>query len=76
MAIHSIGAGDFKAKCLKLLDEVAASKEPLTITKHGKPVARLVPIADEAPLFGALQGSVLYEGDIIAPLDNDWDATQ
>lgn len=70
----SIGAGDFKAKCLQLLDEVAAHREPLTITKRGKPVARLVPIPPEAQLFGALAGSVLDESDIIAPIDAEWES--
>lgn len=70
----SIGAGDFKAKCLKLLDEVATKREPLVITKHGKAVAKLVPMPPEAELFGALAGSVRQEGDIVSPLDNKWAA--
>ena len=69
-----IGAGDFKAKCLKLLDEVANKREPLVITKHGKAVAKLVPMPLDTQLFGALAGSVHQEGDIVSPLDNDWDA--
>lgn len=68
----SIGAGDFKARCLQLLDEVAAHRQPLTITKRGKPVARLVPIPPDAQLFGALAGSVVDESDIIAPIDTEW----
>lgn len=71
-----IGAGDFKARCLKLLDEVAEKREPLVITKHGKAVAKLVPIPPEGELFGALSGSVRHEGDIIAPLENDWEAAR
>lgn len=70
----TIAAGDFKARCLKLLDEVAETHKPLVITKHGKAVAKLVPMPPEQELFGALAGSVLAEGDLIAPLDNDWDA--
>jgi prevent-host-death family protein len=70
----SIGAGDFKAKCLKLLDEVARTREPLVVTKHGKAVAKLVPIPPETGLFGALAGSVRQEGDIVSPLDNEWEA--
>lgn len=71
-----IAAGDFKARCLKLLDEVAETREPLVITKHGKAVAKLVPMPPEQELFGALAGSVLAEGDLIALLDNDWEACQ
>jgi prevent-host-death family protein len=71
----TIGAGDFKAKCLQLLDDVAARRESLVITKRGKPVARLVPISPEMPLFGAMAGSVLEESDIVSPLDIHWDAS-
>ena len=70
----SIGAGDFKSTCLKLLDEVASSRRPLVITKHGKPVAQLVPMPPEAVLFGALGGSVVRSGDIVSPIDSTWDA--
>lgn len=69
---RSIAAGEFKAKCLKLLDEVAETRETIVITKHGKPVARLVPIREHrSPLFGAMRGTVLWEGDIISPLGED-----
>lgn len=69
-----IGAGEFKAKCLKLLDEVARTREPLVVTKHGKAVAKLVPIPPETGLFGALAGSVRQEEDIVSPLENEWEA--
>ncbi len=70
----SIGAGDFKAKCLKLLDDVARTRETLVITKHGKAVAKLVPIPPDVDLFGALAGSVRQESDIVSPLENEWTA--
>jgi len=62
-----ISATEFKAKCLKLLDEVAATHEPLIITKRGKPVAKLVPIEDESAesMFGYLRGTVTILGDVI-----------
>lgn len=72
----TIGAGDFKAKCLQLLDDVAVHREPLIITKHGKPVARLVPMPPGTQLFGALAGSVLDENDIITPIDTEWDSAK
>jgi antitoxin (DNA-binding transcriptional repressor) of toxin-antitoxin stability system len=58
------------------MDEVAASGEPVIVTKHGKPVARLVPADAKQPksIFGALKGQVTIKGDIIAPLDVEWDA--
>lgn len=42
-------ASKFKEKCLALLDQVARTKVPLTITKRGHPVARVVPIDDKKP---------------------------
>ena len=69
-----IGAGVFKTKCLKLLDRVSETRQPLIITKHGKAVAKLVPMPPTVELFGALAGSVLYEDDIISPIENEWKA--
>ncbi|MBA3056308.1 MAG: type II toxin-antitoxin system Phd/YefM family antitoxin [Gammaproteobacteria bacterium] len=71
-----IGAGAFKSQCLKLLDAVALNRAPLVITKRGKAVAKLIPMPDAVDLFGAMSGSVLFEGDIISPLDNDWSAAR
>jgi prevent-host-death family protein len=71
----TIAAGEFKAKCLKLLDEVAETRKPLVITKRGKAVARLVPEPKgKQKLFGSMKGSVLWEGDIISPIDVEWEA--
>ena len=70
-----IAAGEFKAKCLKLLDEVAETGEVLVITKRGKPVARVVPMPGSRGLFGALSGSVVREDDIVSPTGEAWDAS-
>lgn len=71
-----IKAGEFKAKCLKLMDEVARTGEPVVITKRGKPVAKLVAVEPEPrkPLFGYMAGTVLFEGDIVSPIDVEWEA--
>jgi prevent-host-death family protein len=65
----TIAAGQFKAKCLHLLDEVAQRRAPLIITKRGKPVAKLVPI-DDAPVdvYGRMAGTGRILGDIVGPL--------
>lgn len=70
-----ISAGEFKAKCLKLMDEVASTHEPLVITKRGKPVVMMVPIAPKQalPLFGYMAGTATVHGDIIAPVDAEWE---
>jgi prevent-host-death family protein len=73
--MKSITASAFKAKCLQLMDEVAATGEPITITKHGQPVCQLVPYRPKPQtLYGALQGSIKITGDLIAPLDVVWEA--
>jgi prevent-host-death family protein len=72
----TIPAGQFKATCLQLMEQVKRSRQPITITKRGKAVAKLVP-ADEPehrPLFGMLQGSIAIHGDIVAPTGEKWDA--
>lgn len=68
----TIGAGEFKAKCLHLLDEVAEQRTPLVITKRGKPVAKLVPISDAKPvdLYGRMKGTVEILGDIVSPVED------
>ena len=73
---REIPAGEFKAKCLKLMDEVAATGEELVITKRGKPVARLVPAKEERPsLLGCMKGSIKILGDIVEPIDAGWEET-
>ena len=71
-----ISAAEFKAKCLKLMDEIARTRKPIVITKRGKPIAKLVPAkpAPRKPLFGCMAGTVTYEGDLLAPLDVEWEA--
>lgn len=71
----TIPAGEFKAKCLQLMDEVNQLHKELIITKHGKPVAKLVPFEEkELPLFGCMKGTMTIHGDIMAPIDIEWDA--
>jgi len=73
--IQKIAAGEFKAKCLGLLDEVQRERKELVITKRGKPVAKVVPISDRpASFFGSMKGTMEIVGDIIAPIDVKWDA--
>jgi len=70
----TIAAGEFKSKCLKLLDQVAEKRETLVITKRGKPVAQVTPIPAQENIVGSMKGSVLWMGDIISPIDVEWDA--
>ncbi len=75
--VMQIPAGEFKAKCLQIMEGVARTGKSVTITKRGRPVAKLVPldaISPRAALFGRMAGSVTYEGDLLSPIDNEWEA--
>ncbi len=67
----TIPAGRFKAQCLSLLDRVARTGEPLLVTKRGRPVAKVVPVDEQAA--PALLGSVVVKGDIIGPILDEWE---
>jgi prevent-host-death family protein len=68
MAIKKMAAGTFKTHCLAVMDEVNAKRQPVLITKHGKPIAKLVP-ADESTddIFNFMAGKGRISGDIISP---------
>ncbi len=71
----NVGAGEFKAKCLKILDEVQQNRKQVTILKRGKPVAKLVPIEERSASFiGSMKGSMEILGDIVSPIDVKWEA--
>jgi prevent-host-death family protein len=60
-------AGEFKARCLAVMDDVQRTGTPVVITKHGRPVAQLVPVDDRpASSFGWMHGTVEVTGDLIA----------
>lgn len=67
--MQTISAEDFKTNCLALMDEVQAKREELLITKHGKPVAKLVPAQPETDdIFGFMIGKGQIVGDIVEPI--------
>jgi len=68
-----IKASEFKARCLAVLDEVERTRQPVVITKRGKPVAKLVP-PDRHNARGILKGRLEIIGDIISPIDVEWEA--
>ena len=72
----TIAAGEFKAKCLALLDEVQQTRKEYVITKRGKPVARLVPTGvKDDQIFGRLKGTVKIHGDIFSTAER-WEADE
>jgi prevent-host-death family protein len=70
-----VAAGEFKAKCLKFIDQVNETHEVLVITKHGVPKAQLAPVSEKPKkLFGFMKGSGRITGDIVSPLNVKWNA--
>ena len=77
--MKTMPAGEFKARCLRVMEEVRTRREPVVITKKGVPVAKLVP-ADERSMdvFGCMAGTAEIVGDIEAPVlpARAWKATR
>lgn len=69
-----MAAGKFKDQCLRILDEVAERKTPVTITKRGRPVATLVPYAASTTRARGLAGSILEERGSVYRTGVAWDA--
>jgi prevent-host-death family protein len=74
---RTMPAGEFKAKCLQIMDEVKSKHIHLIITKRNIPVAELIPIeTKKRPYFGWMKGTIEITGDIISPIDEEWDAAR
>ena len=74
---REIPAGEFKARCLSLMDDVQRTGGEYIITKRGVPVARLLPAGVvRRPLLGSLGSSVTTLGDLVATVDEAWDALE
>ena len=70
-----VKASEFMANCLALMDEVKRTGNSLVITKNGKPVADLVPHRPKAANpRGLLKDSLFITGDIMSPIDLEWEA--
>ncbi len=66
--MKKMAAGVFKANCLAVMDEVQFKRVTVVITKHGKPVAKLVPVnTDKDEIFGFLAGKGKITGDVVSP---------
>ncbi len=66
---------DFKSHALQVLSQVAERKEAVLVTKHGKPLAEVVPYTETKPVAGKLAETLVFEKDIVSPLnDRTWNA--
>ena len=73
--MKKMAAGTFKVHCLSVMDEVQAKRESVVITKHGKPVAKLVPAdIDADDIYNFLAGKGAITGDVVSPAlsDKEW----
>ena len=68
---RQLAAGEFKAKCLAVLDDVQRTGRVVVVTKRGRPVAQVVPLP--AAESESLEGSVVFEEDLLSPIDVEWD---
>jgi prevent-host-death family protein len=75
--MKTIAAGEFKARCLQVMEDVRTKRTPVLITKRGKPLAKLVPPDDKPPdVLGRLAGKIEILGDIVSPITplEDWES--
>ena len=77
--LEEVSISQFKAKCLRLLEQVRKTRKPLRVTKFGKPVADIVPAAvtvDRASWFGSMKDSGKILGDIVSPANDpeEWES--
>lgn len=75
---HEISATEFKATCLKVMDQVHDKHIEYVITKHGKPIAMIIPVpeSETAEIFGCLANTATIHGDIISPIKDEWEANE
>jgi prevent-host-death family protein len=68
----------FKAKCLQIINDVKEKHIRVIITKHGKPIAKLVPVEDASSqiLLGCMKDTITIKEDIVSPLEEDWEANE
>lgn len=72
--MDEIAISKFKAKCLAILEQVRKTRKPIRITRHGKPVADVVPSAlvlDRSAWIASLKGSVEFIGDVVSPANDE-----
>ena len=70
MVMKSISISEFKAKCLRLIEQVDKTRQPLRITRHGRPIAELIPAGPDRKrkFLGDMAGTVEILGDIVSPV--------
>jgi prevent-host-death family protein len=74
---RTMSAAEFKAKCLQAMDHVAATGEPIVVTKRGRPVAQLGPVVRKPKtLRGFMKGQIRSGKDVLSPIGVKWNASR
>ena len=74
---ETVSASEFRARCLELIERIQHTRGEITVTRYGRPVAKLVPVeAEQRSAWGWMRGSVIELGDIIAPIGVEWEANE
>jgi prevent-host-death family protein len=73
LIMNHVGVTEFKAKCLRMIEEVRKSRSPLTVTRRGRPVVTIHPVKDEEPAEG-LEGTILYQDEDLFSTGEEWEA--
>jgi len=77
MTKSRVSTSELKARCSKIIEDVARRRVPVFITKRGRPLAKIVPLDEEREsLFGFAKGCITVRGDIVDPLDLTWEAAE
>lgn len=79
--MKEVAISEFKAKCLALLEQVRKTRQPIRVTRHGKPVAEIVPPSpamDRSAWIGSMKDSIVIKGDIISPAndEDEWEVNR
>jgi prevent-host-death family protein len=79
--MKEVAISEFKAKCLALLEQVSKTKQPLRVTRFGKPIAEVMPPSStqkHPDWLGSLAKTMQITGDIVSPVadENDWEASR
>jgi prevent-host-death family protein len=71
----TVPATQFKAHCLAMIEEVRETRQPLLVTRHGRPVVEISPyVPKNTARLNPLKGSILFQDDLISPMDEQWDS--
>lgn len=70
VVMADISISEFKAKCLGLIEQVHKTRQPLRITRHGRPVAEVIPVGPDRKrkFLGDMMGTVEFLGDVVSPV--------